>query len=240
MNKVRRVQIFGERCSGTNYLAQLLAVNMPELDIVWDYGWKHGFYPAGVDMAGDCLFLVINRNPFDWLRSLHKIPWHAAPELRELAFSDFIRAQWWCVWDDDHARLDSDSYHLGKEMMFERDPQSGERFANLLKLRTAKIRNWESLRDVTQHHAFLTYESLRADPAEAMALIAASIGQELARPFANVASYKGSKLQYQSTAYSPMSAQDADFIVSQLDAALEAQLGYDLQTLAREACTLQP
>lgn len=37
---IKKVTIYGERCSGTNYLEELLTENF-DVTLVWDYGWKH-------------------------------------------------------------------------------------------------------------------------------------------------------------------------------------------------------
>ena len=39
---IKKVTIYGERCSETNYLEQLL-INNFDIDITWKYGWKHFF-----------------------------------------------------------------------------------------------------------------------------------------------------------------------------------------------------
>jgi hypothetical protein len=39
---LNKVTIYGERCSGTNYLEQLLIKNF-DVEVVWTYGWKHFF-----------------------------------------------------------------------------------------------------------------------------------------------------------------------------------------------------
>ena len=39
---LKKVTIYGERCSGTNYLENLLLLNF-DIEIVWDYGSKHFF-----------------------------------------------------------------------------------------------------------------------------------------------------------------------------------------------------
>ena len=39
---MKQVTIYGERCSGTNYLQQLLLLNF-NVEITWVCGWKH-FY----------------------------------------------------------------------------------------------------------------------------------------------------------------------------------------------------
>ena len=66
------------------------------------------------------------------LRSLQRTPWHVAPALRGLPMAEFLRHEWWCVWDEDGEVFPGDPRY-GTEMMIERDPETQQRFANVLK-----------------------------------------------------------------------------------------------------------
>ena len=46
----------------------------------------------------DILFLIIAKNPYDWLNSLHRLP-HHAPLHMNISFSEFIRKKWECYWN---------------------------------------------------------------------------------------------------------------------------------------------
>ena len=39
---LRKYAIYGERCSGTNYLENIININF-DVKITWEYGWKHFF-----------------------------------------------------------------------------------------------------------------------------------------------------------------------------------------------------
>lgn len=228
---VQRIQIFGERASGTNYLQQLLERNLPDLPVRFDFGWKHFLHAPGVETAVDCLFLVLYRNPFDWLLSLHRHPWHVAPELKQLSFSDFLRKEWRCVWNEDSKTPPTDPRY-GTEMPFERDPVTHQPFANVLAMRTAKIRDWESLRVQTRHALYVRYEDLRADPGAAIARVAVAGGVATPAFFQPVTGYKGMAFAYRPRV-ERMDEADLDYIVAHLDPALEQSIGYDLAALAR-------
>lgn len=63
-----------------------------------DYlGWKHACPPLAAIQAypflNETLFLIITRDPRDWLYSLHQRPYHKLYQ-RKLSFSDFIRHYW--------------------------------------------------------------------------------------------------------------------------------------------------
>lgn len=230
---IKKIQVFGERCSGTNYLEQLLARNFPSTPLVWDYGYKHFFPQAPFEHADDCLFIVLHREPIAWLRSLHRTPWHVAPPLRKLPFSAFIRHQWWCIWDAKSGKSRRDPL-FGTEMMFERDPVTGDRFANVVQMREAKVRVWLSLCEQVRHGLSLRFEDLRNDPDGFTRRLTDEHGLQAAHGFQPVRRYKGVKW-YQGwktrltrRPLAPVSDQDRDFIIGQLDRAVERAAGYDL------------
>jgi hypothetical protein len=224
--RLRRLQIFGERCSGTNYVAQLLRRNLG-LEPTDAHGWKHGWLDRVEGPAADTLFVVVHRDPFDWLRSLHRMPWHAAPALQGLPFAQFVRTPWWCEWGQ-HMDLEPQDPRRGTEMLHERDPDTGRRFDHVLALRTAKHRAWEALAGRVQHVAALRYEDAAAAPAQVV--------RDLAQRFAlrrwpwlrAVAGEKGGRQRYVEKPPVPLAEADLRFIAEQLDPDLERRCGYDL------------
>lgn len=229
---IGRVQIYGERNSGTNYLQHLMERNFCNLKITWQYGWKH-FLPEGpIEQADDCLFLVIHRNPFDWLRSMHKKPHHAALHLRELGISEFIRAEWFSVFDESSNHFPGEPSY-GQEMMIDRDHRTGQRFAHLLALRSSKIEAWNGLRGRVRHLISLRYEDIKAAPHESLAKLADRFGLRSQPAFQDVIeAYGVPGTRYTPTPQSPISRKDVDFILGELDCALEVSIGYDLNALA--------
>lgn len=95
---LRRFQVLGERSSGTNFVSSLIAGNV-KISECNHLGWKHAV-PHSQFLARDLLVVVATRNPLDWLRSMHRKPWHSANHLRALEFSDFIRTEWETLTDD--------------------------------------------------------------------------------------------------------------------------------------------
>jgi len=72
---MKKVTIYGERCSGTNYLEELLLLNF-DVETVWDYGWKHFFGFNDLTNSDDTLFIGIIRNLEDWINSLYREKHH--------------------------------------------------------------------------------------------------------------------------------------------------------------------
>jgi hypothetical protein len=220
---ITRVQLYGERASGTKYLQEVLERNLPDVRVGFEFGWKHFFHQPGVESADDCLFVVIYREPLAWLRSLQRTPWHVAPALRGLPMSEFLRHEWWCVWDEDGEVFPGDPRY-GAEMMIERDPETQQRFANVLHMRTAKIRNWESLREKTRYHFYLRFEDLTRDPRGQFEALAEHSSLRRRWRFDDPARRRkgGSKV------YARFSDDDLDFILHELDVELERRIGYDV------------
>lgn len=229
----RRIQVYGERCSGTNWIAQILRRNLPGMHIVDDFGWKHGWPLGEVTAATDTLFVVVHRDPFDWLRSLHQMPWHTGPELHGVPFAQFVRTTWRCVWGSD-MELPADDLRLGTEMMHERDPTTGQPFANAMRMRTAKLRSWDSLRNRVLHHLDLRYEEVLSDPRAFVRDFAYRFGLRRWPWFRDVKTFKGGAQRFQQKQYAPIAADDLRWIAHELDAELERMHGFDLQQRVAE------
>ncbi|MEE4207817.1 MAG: hypothetical protein V2I43_00940 [Parvularcula sp.] len=88
----RRVQVYGPRCSGTNALIKLIETNFDDLTVTEEFGFKHWPVPEWITIPSYVLVVIITRAPDESLRSLHDNPWHAHPDIKELSFSQFIRA----------------------------------------------------------------------------------------------------------------------------------------------------
>ena len=72
---IKFVTIYGERCSGTNFLEQSLIENF-DVEVTWKYGWKHFFGFNSLENSDDTLFLGIVRDGYQWMNSLKRQPWH--------------------------------------------------------------------------------------------------------------------------------------------------------------------
>lgn len=78
---IRRFTIFGERCSGTNFLEQAMKKNF-DLELTWKYGWKHEFgNHTDFSDSEDTLFLCIYRDPVDWINSLYRKRYHVPKDI---------------------------------------------------------------------------------------------------------------------------------------------------------------
>jgi len=95
---MRKIKIYGERNTGTIYLEWLLKKNLDvELVDGFEFGWKHRLAPGEEEMTEvmkrEVIYLCLIKNPYSWLLSMHKRPYHHE-KLRELSFAEFIRVSY--------------------------------------------------------------------------------------------------------------------------------------------------
>lgn len=229
--------VFGERNSGTNLAHALLAQNIPALaqstgDRIgprgFRYGWKHGF-PQMVAAPESCLAVVLFRGPSDWLRAMHRRPWHAAARLRGLEFGAFIRAEWETVIDEENFGVTRGGARFGQELMYDRNPATGQRFAHICALRRAKTAGFLSLAARFENALFVRHEDVTADAAGFVRYVSERYRLPRQRVFRPVEARRGrpSEGAFEKADYAPLTPEDAGFVWGALDAKQEAGLGYE-------------
>ncbi|GEM_PF-1072516 len=226
---IKRIQIYGERCSGTNYLANLIKINFSNVKVVEDYGWRH-FLPKGLNRKDhdDCLFIIIVRNPFDWLRSINKNPWHCHKRLRNISFSKFIRRRWICIFDEEGGVIKGDPKY-GSEMLFERNPENGKRFRNVLDMRNNKIKYFLMIENKVKNYYFVNYEELSKNQ-DILKKIAKEFDIKLKnKKVINITKYKDSNEEYIPKIYENIKKRDLKFIKNKLNWNQERIIGYKFE-----------
>lgn len=243
-------QLYCERCCGSNFLESFLSTNLPSIEIAATYGFKHWLsdeFLRQETFPETMPFLVLIRSPFDWIRSIYRNPWHATPTLKNMDFSDFIRAEWHCIWDGD-ARIDETDRRWMREMEFERNPLNRfKRFPNILEVRTVKYRLWNERLAGHPLYFRLALESLEFNPIAFLKDFSEKTGLPVPEETVVPEGYKGHlswkrKLLHFAThglmgGYSkaprqPLEHRDIDFIHDRLDRNQEHSWGYDLDELA--------
>jgi len=223
---IARIQIYGSRCSGTNLVTRTIEANLPSVTMTEAFGFKHWFVPRQSVFVKDTLVVVVARDAFDWVRSLHRQPWHAHPELKAQPFDAFIRSDWHSLWDEHFGHVEPGHPMLGSEMLHERDPVTGERFANCIAKRTAKLRHWTALTTRAHNVALVGYDAFARDPATFTAALADAAGIPAPEAFEPITSYKGQGYEpYRPTRYAELTAADAAHIEQWLDSDIEAAFG---------------
>jgi|APSaa5957512576_1039674.scaffolds.fasta_scaffold00035_21 hypothetical protein len=143
---ISKIQLFGERHSGTTWLEYLIRDNIREVEIVFNHGWKHGLpnYNSLIPIPEDTLFLIIHKNPYSWLLGMFEHP-HHLPELAMVSWEDFLSN-------------DFRSYDIITEQKIV------ETFDNIFKCREEKIALFLLLRKVVKNIEFIKYEELLENP----------------------------------------------------------------------------
>jgi hypothetical protein len=151
---IKKVTIYGERSSGTNYLEKLLLLNF-DVEIVWSYGWKHFFGFNDLSNSDDVLFIGIVRNLEDWVNSLYREKHHLP-----LHFSDintFLTSEFYSLTDNKC------------EIIEDRHIETKERYKNIFELRHIKNKFLlEKMPKLVKNYCFITYDELLSNFIETM------------------------------------------------------------------------
>ena len=155
---LKKYTIYGERCSGTNYLKSIMNLNF-NIKLTHEYGKKHffGFQDEKLKKSDDTLFICIVRNPVDWVNSLYREKYHIAKHLRK-NITDFLNKEFYS-YNDKHSGLRD-----GTEIMEDRNIYTGKRYKNIFELRHTKIK-WmmEELPNKVKNYIFIKHEDLLYD-----------------------------------------------------------------------------
>lgn len=227
---ITRFQVLGERSSGTNFVKRLLGRNSA-IAPSEALGWKHGFVHM-MAVPHDMAVICVVRNAQDWAMSMFAKPWHTTPGLQSLGFSDFIRAEWDTIIDRPRyfgGLVEQGS--IGAPLQHDRDPLTGQRFANLFALRQAKLTSLLSMlnRDITC--VVLRMETAQSAPEATRDAIIAGLGTKPHdAAFRPIVKRLGSKFKPAIAERPPLPktwpAEDLAFLREHIDPRQEADLGY--------------
>ena len=231
-NKIKYFRIFGERCSGTNFITHLVEANCNEINDFALFGHKHFPYwfdfpinPSimkaigyphdndSLERSGDCLFIIILRDPYDWLCSFFGDPHEVTDEIKNHGFSCFIRSIW---------KSSSDVCGLIDDY----NPYTKAPFKNVLELRKYKTINYLSMGKNVKNFCLVRYEDLENDPKGFLEHLSRKYNLSLAQVFCPIDTYKGEGNPYVKKQYPLIEPHDLHFINENLDWELESQFGY--------------
>ncbi len=149
---VKYFTIYGERCSGTNFLEHAIKENF-ELEYTIKYAWKHffGHYNFENNQEEDeTLFIGIIRNPITWIDSLYN-KMHHIPEENKHNIRSFLFNKFYSVYEN------SD-----KEIMEDRHIYTKERYKNIFELRQIKNHYLtDEMKLKVKNYILIRYEDLR-------------------------------------------------------------------------------
>lgn len=232
-SEIDRFFVMGERCSGTNYVSHLLEKNFSRLAPTSEYGHKHFLswfdYPAPLgcrekethlEKSDNCLFILVVRNPYDWLRSFYSTPHHVHPDLLHGSFYHFISHPW------KYSELYL-PHHEAYELIDGMNPETKRPFENICELRTYKLRNYLSLGQRVKNFCVVRYEEVLKDPKGLIQRLADIYYLTPLQEFIPITSYKGeSEKAFIPKRYSSIKRDSLAFINHHLDWELENQFGY--------------
>lgn len=224
-----RYQVLGERCSGTNFLDNLIAANFA-MKRSYAMAWKHGF-PDILAAPKDVVFVVIFREVFGWLQSMYGKPWHSTEEIRALPFADFIRSEWRSTVDaPEHFRLESGDSRIGQPLNYDLHPITGQPFASLVELRNAKAESLLSLPARGARVIYCTLDSVTRDPQATVRRIAAETGLDPSAEVSVPQGHYGWSWQDRTVGARKgedlFGPEDRDWVLRTVDPALEQRMGF--------------
>lgn len=164
---LKNVVIYGERCSGTNYLEELLSLNFEakriehklglqdKFGLQHKFGLKHFFGFNSYEDTDDILFICIVRGPVEWYNSLFRTP-HHLPYSHRSNIVNFLNKEIFSF--DDYNYHDKDET---REIMEDRNIYTKERYKNIFELRHTKLRYLiEDLPKKVKNFILIRYEDL--------------------------------------------------------------------------------
>ncbi|MBE9636440.1 hypothetical protein IQ782_06275 [Salipiger pacificus] len=227
---ITRVQVFGERSSGTNFIKRLIGRNTP-LTPTEDLGWKHGF-PQMTAIPPDVLIVCVTRNAVDWARSMHAKPWHCPPAMQLLGFSEFLRAEWTTIADRPRYFPQVESLGgAGQPLQHDRHPLTGDPFADLFTLRRAKLQGLTSFFNRGCALLFCRLEAVQQHPEAFLGTLRSHFHLPEGAPYRPVHKRLGSRFKPAVSTPRPhtpatLCPADMAFLRARLDPTLETALGY--------------
>jgi hypothetical protein len=135
----RKFEILGERCSGTNFLEEVMTQNF-DITFTSEHGWKHFFCYNNYSTANeDTIFIGIIRNPIYWLNSFSK-ELHHIPSINK-SLQNFLFNEFYSVLDEQKNKLSIlDHGSNFKEILNPKDLNylTGKKYKNIFEMRKLK------------------------------------------------------------------------------------------------------
>lgn len=243
--KIKYIKVMSERCSGSYYTTALIDENFDGLTRLGDeYGIKH-FYPwfgyeskyygfkedYTFEGSENVLFVILFRDAYDWLRSLKRTTFLGPAELQICDFSQFIRGKWGINTDYDQVRQWQKIHPL-----IELNPTSGDRFNNVIEMRSAKIKNLLQVPYKVKNYYVINYEKVRDYPEEIVREIESIFHLTRKSTFNPVLKIRGipEADDYVLRQYPEIAYEDYLYINNYLERDLERSIGYELRLGEKE------
>lgn len=168
--KIKKFSILGERCSGTNFLEELLLHNF-DITYTSEHGNKHFFCFNNYNntFTKDTIFIGIVRNPIYWLNSFSK-EMHHVPEINRKNLNNFLFNEFYSVMDELNAPLDNSTVFVMKNKSsiykyeinkYDLNYITGNKYKNIFEMRELKnnyLKNF--MPSKVENYILINYEDL--------------------------------------------------------------------------------
>jgi hypothetical protein len=216
MVSIKTYALLGERCSGTNYLAELLQLNFG-LEVTSKYGHKHFFGHQNYTNSDETLFVALIRDPIEWLGSFHDNPFHLAEHLRT-GWMPFLQDEFWSYHDpyDTHIEIEEDH-----------NMYNHQRYQNIFECRSVKCQFMlYDMPTLVKNYIIIIYEDLLENFQLTLDIIAKKFNFQRSNQYLNTSNYKDSKtLKYvQKTYHDKIPPDILIYIKNNLDLELEERI----------------
>lgn len=181
--KISKFVIFGERCSGTNFLEESLLANF-NLESSREFGSKHFFCFNNYSNKNydNILFIGIIRNPIYWLNSFSKELYHV-PDINRKSIFNFLFNKFYSINDEidtpigiqnsmvvfNNSRMYTQKNEINKTDL---NYLTNDKYSNIFEMR--KIKN-NYLKDVmpkkVKNYILINYEDLLYNYKETLSLL---------------------------------------------------------------------
>lgn len=154
---LNKFTIYGERCSGTNYVEQLICSNF-DVSLTWEHGFKHFFGFMNISNSDDTLFIGVVRDPVKWINSLYIKPHHICKECKHNKGA-FLNKPMYSQPND----WDSKKYYGPHYKFFGEDRHiyTRKRYKNIFEMRHTKLRFLvDDMPKKVKHYLLIRYEDL--------------------------------------------------------------------------------
>jgi hypothetical protein len=163
---IKNYTIYGERASGTSFLEEAINYNF-NIELTWDFGWKHFFGHDQLINTNETLFIGIVRDPHEWLNSLYKKPWHLE------YYTDiygFLNDEFFSInnentkWQHLEENVKGVTKKLNSEIIEDRNIKTGNRYKNIFECREVKLDYLcNTMPSLVDNYILIKYEDLRDD-----------------------------------------------------------------------------
>ena len=150
---IKYFTIYGERCSGTNFLMNAILKNF-EIEYTIKYSFKHffGFYDFNKwsNEDDETLFIGIIREPISWIDSFYK-KLHHIPNENKKNIITFLFNEFYSIYEDSNTEIMEDRHIITKK-----------RYKNIFELR--KLKNNFLINDMpkkVKNYLLIIYEDIR-------------------------------------------------------------------------------